>query len=547
MRKPGGLSLRVRLLVITLAALLLGIAAIDLVTVTALDSFLVSRVDNQLAQDIPLATRALLLRGVGVSNYSTNLMSLPPGTFGIFVFDNGSTITSELSAPSSNSGPPPQVTKGPPGLQKIDIPIDHPITLESAKGDYTYRVLAVPDPSLLGSMVLAIPLTQINDTISRLELAELLVSGGVILGLGVAAAVSIRLGLAPLERIRQKARMITAGDQNARVDESGPAEVSTLAQSLNTMLERLQKALEDSKLSQSRLRQFIADVSHELRTPLTSIKGYAELYLGGVLESEADLSLAMERISSESSRMAALIEDLLLLARMDQNRPLELAPVNLSEIVERAILDAKAVEPDRVIDTQITSDAMVLGDENRLTQIIVNLLSNLRTHTPPQSRAKVCLEILERSASLPAGAKPATTVTDMFGDIDPTIKMLQYSKMVRLSVTDSGPGLAPEQLERVFERFYRSDESRSRAKGGAGLGLALVAAIAKSHGGTAWVVSEGPGQGATFGVDLPLLEMDTDTGDQIDGQTATRSRIPFHRRDKGIHESDYADNTGKPK
>ncbi len=536
MRKPqrlSGLSLRYRLLLITLASLFVGIAAIDVATVTALRSFLISRIDTQLESNVAPAARLVILRGGDVGNFgSAPLLALPSGTFGEFVFANGSSITGEFSSAQTPALLPPNVTSGPIGQQKVSIPINRAMTLR--QGDIAYRVIAEPYSAYGGTMVLAIPLISVSDTIGRLELAELLVSAGVILGLGVLATASIRLGLSPLERMRTQAKEVTVGDAKAKVDSYGPAEVRTLAESLNTMLERLQLALLDSQTSQERLRQFIADVSHELRTPLTSIKGYADLYLRGALTDEDGVSVAMGRISSESTRMAALIEDLLLLARMDQNRPLTLSPVDLSGLVSQGIMDAQAVEPERRFEASIADGVLVLGDQHRLTQVLANLLANVRTHTPAGSKVGITLECLPKGTPPPVGSRNARGGSgDAFGGVDETIGMLDYSEITRLMVTDSGPGLNQNQLDRVFERFYRSDESRSRAKGGAGLGLALVAAIARSHGGVAWAFSPGENQGATFGIDLPRLVLEEEDPSQAAPDEETPSKLPAKRSQGG--------------
>ncbi|KJE78146.1 sensor histidine kinase [Ferrimicrobium acidiphilum] len=508
MSKTGSrLSLRARLLIIALATLIVGTLAIDFTTVTALRSFLVARVDSQLTTDIPLAARELLHSSVYGNSSFSGLVSLPQGSYGELIFSNGTSIVGQFS--NSVSEPPPNVATGKAGDQRVDIPVGHPITIELPKTSYAYRVLAARDPSLGATMILSIPLTSVESTLQRLELAEFFVSLGVVLALGLAGAFSIRIGLKPLERMRAQARDITAGDSMARVDDEGPQEIASLAGTLNTMLERLQEAYNNSQSSQTRLRQFIADVSHELRTPLTSIKGYAELYLDGALDPTTDTPLAMERIQSEASRMAALIEDLLLLARMDENRPLSLAPIDLSALARAAVMDATAVEPERKIDLITPAEALVLGDQHRLTQVITNLLSNVRTHTPATATVTVRIEILPKDAKPPTGAHTARGISDLFGSTDETIALLEWDAIVRLTVCDSGPGLDSQQLERVFERFYRSDESRSRARGGAGLGLSLVAAITHAHGGNAWVTSAGLGRGSCFGIDLPMLEMDT--------------------------------------
>ncbi len=534
------LTLRARLLIIVLGIMLLGITTIGFTTVTALHSFLISRVDTQLQSTIADAAEVVLSETQDAHPFNDpRLSDLPTGSFGDFVFSNG---TSEAVQFSSSFSPtrlaPPPVTSGRVGHEHVIIPIGTPVTVTATDG-ISYRAYAIRAALFDGTMILSVPLTDTEGTIHRLVVAEVLISLGVVLALGLLGAVAIGVGLSPIERMRQGARAITAGDSSARVEESGPPEVRTLGSALNTMLERLQLALVESQTSQERLRQFIADVSHELRTPLTSIKGYAELYRSGALGDPQDTGLAMDRIAAESARMAALIEDLLLLARMDQNRPLVLSPANLSEITDRAVTDAQVVEPERTLIRRIPPDVLVLGDTDRLTQVATNLLANVRTHTPPDTVATISVQRLPRDTPLPQGASSGRGISDLFGDTDETIKLLQWNEIARLTVSDTGPGLTSEQQARVFERFYRSDESRSRSRGGAGLGLALVAAIAHAHGGTAWVNSAGPQRGTTFGIDLPLLNLDDEEYPIAANEesTASQSRILRSLRVPSRHSS----------
>jgi two-component system OmpR family sensor kinase len=242
------------------------------------------------------------------------------------------------------------------------------------------------------------------------------------------------------------------------------------------MLGRIESAFNAQAASEQRLRRFVADASHELRTPLAAVRAYAELFSRGAAQRPEDLERSMRGISSESERMTVLVDDLLLLARLDEGRPLEREPVWLERVVEDAVETARTVDPDRPISLTLES-APVLGDRARLRQIIDNLLSNVRAHTP-------------------AGAP-----------VDVRVSTWNCSAVV--AVTDSGPGLTDGDAERVFRRFYRADESRSRASGGVGLGLAIVAAVAEAHGGTVAAASD-HGQGATFTVTLPLAGL---TGD----------------------------------
>jgi two-component system OmpR family sensor kinase len=282
----------------------------------------------------------------------------------------------------------------------------------------------------------------------------------------------VRLGLRPLEGIGATAGAIAAGDLSRRVEPATDrTEVGRLGLALNAMLAQIEAAFEERRASENRLRRFVADASHELRTPLTSIRGYAELFRRGADSRPEDLAKSMQRIEAEAARMGVLVDDLLLLARLDQGRPLEREPLDLARIVEEAVDSARAVEPDRAIDLELHGPALVSGDGGRLRQAVDNLLDNARVHTPASSRVQVTLS--------------------------------PDDGVVLLTVADEGPGLPAEVATRAFERFYRGDSSRSRSMGGAGLGLSIVAAIVEAHGGTVTVGSE-EGAGATFEVRLPV-------------------------------------------
>jgi len=250
------------------------------------------------------------------------------------------------------------------------------------------------------------------------------------------------------------------------------------------MLSRIEEAFraqqaseEQARGSEERMRRFVADASHELRTPLTSIRGFAELYRQGAVGSSEDVARLMQRIETEGARMGVLVEDMLLLARLDQQRPLTITPVDLAEIAGDAVHDARAVQPDRPValhlDESLTDVPVVLGDDGRLRQVVGNLVTNALTHTPPDARVTVSLA---EDADAPG--------------------------MVVLRVADTGPGMAEADAARVFERFYRADASRNRAAGGTGLGLAIVASLVRAHGGTVDLTTA-PGRGATFTVRLP--------------------------------------------
>jgi two-component system, OmpR family, sensor kinase len=250
---------------------------------------------------------------------------------------------------------------------------------------------------------------------------------------------------------------------------------------------RAQQASEEqARASETRMRRFVADASHELRTPLTSIRGFAELYRQGAVGSPEETARLMQRIESEGARMGVLVEDLLQLARLDQQRPLTITPVDLAEVAGDAVHDARVVQPDRPITLQVDEALselpVVLGDEARLRQVVGNLVTNALVHTPPT--AAVTVTVSDEPA-------PADTPPDG-----------EDGGVVVLRVADQGPGMAPEDAARVFERFYRADPSRARTAGGTGLGLAIVSALVAAHGGTVHL-DTAPGRGAVFTVRLP--------------------------------------------
>jgi two-component system OmpR family sensor kinase len=271
---------------------------------------------------------------------------------------------------------------------------------------------------------------------------------------------------------------IAAGDLSRRVERAGGrGEVGRLGEALNAMLHQIEEAFADRERaaaelqrSEERLRRFIADASHELRTPLTSIRGHAELFRRGAAADPEALAQAMRRIEGEAQRMGLLVDDLLLLARLDEGRPLDHAPVDLTAVATDAVTDARAVEPDRPFELDVDGPVTVQGDNARLHQLAANLLSNARTHTPSTTPVRVSVR--------------------------------REGDHAVLEVSDRGPGMDPAQAARVFERFYRADVSRARLSGGSGLGLSIVAAVAEAHGG-AVAVDTAPGEGATFSVRLP--------------------------------------------
>jgi signal transduction histidine kinase len=357
-------------------------------------------------------------------------------------------------------------------------------TVPAGDGSSTWQVAAVSLPQGY-SAVVATDLGNDERAISRLIAIEVVVGLIVLTVLAAAGYVLVRNSLRPLAEVERTAQAIAAGDLSQRVPAGDErTEVGRLSTALNGMLSRIESAFraqqaseEDARGSETRMRRFVADASHELRTPLTSIRGFAELYRQGAVRSDEDVRRLMERIEAEGGRMSLLVEDLLLLARLDQQRPLTFAPVDLAAVAGDAVHAAKAVQPERSIslhlDESLTDVPVVLGDEGRLRQVVGNLVTNALTHTPP-------------------GARVTVTVAEAADDPGALV----------LRVADDGPGMDPADAGRAFERFYRADASRTREAGGTGLGLAIVSSLVAAHGGSVDLATA-PGEGATFSVRLP--------------------------------------------
>ena len=345
-----------------------------------------------------------------------------------------------------------------------------PFTVDSVGGSGRFRMLAarVPDGSI---SVVGLSLRDVDATMSRLRLVLVVAVAMVIAILGLVVFWVLRLGVRPIKRMTATAGVIAGGDLSRRVPEERPGtEAAELGAALNSMMTRIEDAFAERSASEARLRRFVADASHELRTPVTTIRGYAELYRHGGLDDTADLDQAMRRTEQESVRMASLVDDLLLLARLDEGRPLARAPVDLGVLGVDAAADARAIAPDRVVSADVTADVTVEGDEDRLRQVLGNLVGNALEHTPAGTAVSV--------------------------------RVHNGGSRAVVEVHDDGPGMTDELAARAFERFSRADGSRSRNRGGAGLGLAIVQAIVVAHGGTVGL-SSGPADGTTVRVELP--------------------------------------------
>ena len=463
---PAPRSLRGRLLAATLVLVTLGLAVASVATYAFLHSFLVSRVDEQL--------RALVSPEGGLDPSPGPDQLLPPfGVYAALLDPDGSVIR---LAPSvgydGRERPPPILPAGLPGQTGSDADEARLFTTGSLAGDDRYRAIAAPVADGQGTVVVAVPLTDVADTLHRLVVVEILVAATVLLLVTLLALGLVRIGLRPLTDMEEAAGAIAAGDLSRRVTPAEPGtEVGRLGLALNAMLAQIERAFAERTASEERLRRFVADASHELRTPLTSIGGYAQLFRHGAADRPEDLAKTMERIEREAARMGVLVEDLLVLARVDEGMSLSPARFDLTSLASAAVDDALAADPDRTIELDAAGSVEIGADQDRLKQVLDNLLANARTHTPPGTRIRV------RVAPAPGG-------------------------WAVLEVADDGSGIAPDDRDHVFERFYRADESRTRGSGGgAGLGLAIAAEIARAHGGTVELVPTE--HGATFRLTLP--------------------------------------------
>ncbi|MGH2935303.1 MAG: sensor histidine kinase [Gaiellaceae bacterium] len=458
------LSLRSRLVLGTIALAAVGLVAADVATYTSLRSYLYSRVDSTLNAVHPGVESSFFGDGqrpdeVAPAGYCVQLRTLTEKP--VASTCQVAPGEKEESAPRypSNVALPSRPNSGEGDRTRF-------LTVSALKGSERYRVRASIEGDHPNQILLiAAPLRNEDNTLHRLFLVELLVTAVVLAALAALGMWIVRLGLRPLREIEETAAAIHAGDLTHRVDvENDHTEVGHVGEAINDMLGRIEA-------SDRRLRRFVADASHELRTPLAAVRAYAELFTRGAERRPEDLARAMQGITRESERMSVLVEDLLLLARLDEGRPLERERVQLDDLVRDAVEMSHALDPERPIDLS-TQPVAVVGDGVRLRQVIDNLLSNVRSHTPAGTPVRVTV-----------GREDGKGVVE---------------------VADSGPGLTSDELERVFERFYRADESRSRASGGVGLGLSIVAAVARAHGGTVGARSE-PGQGATFRIELPAI------------------------------------------
>jgi len=492
-------SLRARLIASVLVLSFAGMLALAAVTYTEQRSFLQGRVDQELRQAGQTVSQQLDREGYaapGTSPLSSDGgrqggtgpgggPRLPPGTYGQRRTATGKVIGSvEFNYA--------QTTRPPTPALPAHVPLNTAFTVGSTgSSGQSYRVFASRDPEDPGITVVAVPLTEVKQTLSRLLLVEGLVIAGVLAALGLAAFFVVRLGLRPLSRIEVTAGEIADGELSRRVSPATQkTEVGRLGLALNAMLDRLERAFAEREASEERLRQFLADASHELRTPLASIRGYAELYRMGASSDREGTELAMKRIEEESGRMGVLVEDLLTLARLDEAPEAQFETVDLSQLGRDAVHDARATAPDRDIELDAPDPVRASGDPHQLRQVLANLMRNALVHTPDGTPIEVSVARRDGSATV--------------------------------SVRDHGPGLPEIEPDRLFGRFWRAEGGRERGRAGAGLGLAIVREVVEAHHGTI-AAENAPGGGARFTVRLPGADS---TGAPPAGPEPTRTPAP---------------------
>ncbi len=520
-RRSSRTSLRTKLIATLLALVVLALAAMGFAGISLLRSQLLGTYSNSLQQE-------------GTSPTLNTCLSFGhcPSGLGIYVLTSGGQLQT-ISAGAN--GYSPSGTSAPELPSSVTSWLaNHPqqSTTVPASGGGQSLAMGFAEPG--GTLILTTGVTGVYTTIRQLTGVDLIVSVIILFVLTLLGFAVVQANLRPLVEIEETAGEIAQGHLNRRVPERDPrTEIGSLGRSLNTMLSQIETAFharEESEAaahqSEERMRRFIADASHELRTPLTAIRGFAEYYrqrgglvrhwdrrtpAGGAPEAAAtagltpdDLDRIMQRVEKEAARMGLLVEDLLLLARLDQQRPLARNPIDLLSLAADAVHDARMLAPDRTIGLTVQPGAafLVVGDEPRLRQVIGNLMSNALTHTPDGTPIEVSI-----------GS----------GVLDPRVE--DPAPAIFLDVIDHGPGMTLDQAHRVFERFYRADQARTRATGGSGLGLAIVSSLVTAHGGVA-SVRTAPGRGATFRVTLPLApeaqgglppeDDDDDRFDQLD-------------------------------
>jgi two-component system OmpR family sensor kinase len=478
-------SLRARLLLAVGVVVLVALTILSGATYSALRNTLYAQVDATLASaELPLVNAVLYDGGISPEEVAR----FAPGMFVEVRGPRGQPFLGEEIA-SETPGGQTYTPRLPARLPvNLDVP-DREVVFNAPASQPGGPLFRVQVTTLGGgaALILAAPLTQATTTLRFLLAFELIVGAAALVAALALAWGLVGIGLKPLQDMERTTAAIAAGEWDRRVPEGErTTELGRLARSFNVMLDRIQDAFArrdateaQLRRSEEQLRRFVADASHELRTPVAAVAAYAELFERGARQRPEDLARVLTGIRTETARMAQLVEDLLLLARLDEGRPLAREPVELVGLVAEALEAARAVGPSWPVELVARRAVEVVGDRGRLRQVVDNLLANVRGHTPEGTRTRV--------------------------------RVAEEGGLAVVEVADNGPGLPPDTLSRVFERFYRADPSRTRSRGGAGLGLAIVAAIVAAHGGRV-EARNNPEGGATFTIRLPLASPDTQRG-----------------------------------
>jgi len=476
--------LRMKISLLLVALLSFGLLASSFIATTSLSDYLIGRVDERLTGDVRLAAGAGMTASLqsgsavassspGGSSASASARTRPPSRLYIAMVPADGSATQVL-ATVDDAGAPAL-----PSVAELATDAGEPVTIGPAEFGGEWRMLVTRQAGEDAWIVVATPLADVQATVGRLVQLQVIIGLLVVLAVGILGYWIVRRSLRPLEEISAVTASIADGDLSARVPESGhDAEVDVLARSFNAMVTSLETAFASqqaseaqARASEQRVRQFVADASHELRTPLTSIRGYAELIDQGAAAEDGS---AVRRIQDEASRMGTMVEDMLVLARLDLRPPMKSGAVDMAAIAVASVSGFQAGLPERRLQVSVpeAGEVVVKGDEGRLRQVADNLVSNALRYSPDDSVVVVRVE--------------------------------RESADCVLSVSDEGIGLSAQEIDRVFERLYRTDDARTRVRGGTGLGLAIVKSVVGMHGGSVSVVSE-QGLGSRFIVRLPRL------------------------------------------
>lgn len=476
-RLPHSLSLRTQLVLVTSVLIALAIAVTSLVAISALRAQMVHQLDEEMK-----ASSSSLVSSVGTSQ---TRQDGAVGSYRVYVLDQHGNVLYSIAGADQQVENEPVLTGW--DSEKVKKYHETGTTVNSRTGSNDWRIMPISlESSTNGqasSMVIALPLKQTNQVVALVGVLTFAFGLATLAAAIAMTWVIVTRTFEPLARVEQTAAKIAAGDLSQRIEDYNPSnEIGNLAISLNTMLAQIESSFNAQAKSEAKMRRFVGDASHELRTPLVSIRGYSELYRQGALPNDEAVATAMGRIESESKRMGQLVEDLLTLARIDERRESKLAPFDLFHLAVDASNDAYATSPDREVslvgltDDVAPTSAPVIGDESRMRQVVANLLTNAMRYTPAGTPLEIAVGVREDVPGYPLSV---------------------------IEVRDHGPGIHGEDRERVFERFYRTDTSRSRETGGTGLGLSIVAAILEQHDGSVHI-EETSGGGATFVISLPF-------------------------------------------